>query len=77
MKMGSADPQQQAKMDAMRAQIEAMKQQGGPQAAMADRILAQMGGGSNDVTSNSSGFSGAPVPDSVFAIPADYRKVDK
>jgi hypothetical protein len=77
MKMGSADPQQQARMDAARAQIEAMKKQGGPGAAMADQMLAKMGGGSNDVVSDSSGFSGAPVPDSVFAVPADYRKVDK
>lgn len=77
MKMGSADPQQQARLDAARAQIEAMKKQGGPQAAMADKILAQMGGGSNDVTNESSGFSGASVSDSVFAIPADYQKVDK
>jgi hypothetical protein len=77
MKIGTADPQQQAKMDAARAQIEALKKQGGPQAAMADQMLARMGGGSNDVVSDSSGFSGAPVPDSVFAIPADYRKADR
>ena len=77
MKMGTADPQQQAKMDAARAQIVAMKKQGGPQAAMADQILARMGGASNDVTNESSGFSAAPVPDSAFAIPPDYQKVDK
>lgn len=77
MKMGSADPQQQAKLEAARAQIEAMKKQGGPQAAMADQILAKMGNGSNEFVSDSTGFSGAPVPDSVFAIPSDYQKVDK
>jgi hypothetical protein len=77
MKMGSADPQQQAKMEQMRAQMEAMKKQGGPQAAMADQMLAKMGTGSNDVTNESSGFSGSPVSDSVFAIPAGYQKVDR
>jgi hypothetical protein len=77
MKMGSADPQQQARLDAARAQIEAMKKQGGPQAAMADQLLARMGGGSNDITNESSGFSGASVPDAVFAVPVDYKKVDK
>jgi hypothetical protein len=75
--MGSADPQQQAKMEQMRAQMEAMKKQGGPQAAMADQMLAKMGTGSNDVTNESSGFSGSPVSDSVFAIPAGYQKVDR
>lgn len=77
MKMGGANPQQQAQMDQARARMEEMKKQGGPQAAMADQMLARMGGGSNDMTSESSGFSGSPVPDSVFAIPSDYRKVDK
>jgi hypothetical protein len=77
MKMGSANPQQQAQMDQARARIEEMKKQGGPQAAMADQMLARMGGGSSDITSESSGFSASPVPDSVFAIPADYQKVDK
>jgi hypothetical protein len=77
MKMGSANPQQQAQMDQARARIEEMKKQGGPQAAMADQMLARMGGGSSDITTESSGFSASPVPDSVFAIPADYQKVDK
>jgi len=77
VKMGSANPQQQAQMDQARARIEEMKKQGGPQAAMADQMLAKMGGASSDVTNQSSGFSASPVPDSVFAIPADYQKVDK
>jgi Domain of unknown function (DUF4412) len=77
MKMGGANPQQQAQMDQARARIEEMKKQGGPQAAMADQMLARMGGGSSDITNESSGFSASPVPDSVFAIPADYQKVDK
>jgi hypothetical protein len=77
MKMGSSNPQQQAQMDQARARIEEMKKQGGPQAAMADQMLARMGGSSSDITNESSGFSASPVPDSVFAIPADYQKVDK
>ena len=44
---------------------------------MADQMLARMGGGSSDITNESSGFSASPVPDSAFAIPADYQKVDK
>jgi hypothetical protein len=77
MKMGGANPQQQAQMDQARARIEEMKKQGGPQAAMADQMLAKMGGSSSDITNESSGFSASPVPDSVFAIPADYQKVDR
>jgi hypothetical protein len=79
MKMGgpNPNPQQQAQMDQARARFEEMKKQGGPQAAMADQMLARMGGGSSDVTSESSGFSASPVPDSVFAIPAGYQKVIK
>jgi hypothetical protein len=77
MKMGGANPQQQAQMDQARARIEEMKKQGGPQAAMADQMLAKMGGSSSDITNESSGFSASPVSDSVFAIPADYQKVDK
>jgi len=77
VKMGSANPQQQAQMDQARAKMEEMKKQGGPQAAMAEQMLARMGGASSDVTNESSGFSASPVSDSVFAIPADYQKVDK
>lgn len=73
----TANPQQQAQMEQARARLEEMKKQGGPQAAMADQLLARMGGGPNEVTSESSGFSASPVPDSVFEIPAGYRKVDK
>jgi hypothetical protein len=44
MKMGSANPQHQAQMDQARALFEEMKKQGRPQAAMADQMLARMGG---------------------------------
>jgi hypothetical protein len=77
VKMKGANEQQNAQMAQMRAQMEEMKKQGGPQAAMADKLLAQMGGSAPIVTSETSGFSASPVPDSVFAIPADYQKVDK
>lgn len=85
MKMQNGNPQQQAQMDQnmaqMRAKMEEMKKQGGQQAAMADQILARMGAASSgsafDSTSESTGFSTTPVPDSVFAIPADYRNVGK
>jgi Domain of unknown function (DUF4412) len=63
--------------DQMLAQIEEMKKQGGQQAAMADKLLAQMGGSGPGITSESSGFSASPVPDSVFAIPAGFQKVNK
>lgn len=63
--------------DQMLAQIEEMKKQGGQQAAMADKLLAQMGGSGPGITSESSGFSASPVPDAVFAIPAGYQKVAK
>jgi len=76
VKMGGANPQRQAQMEQARAQVEAMKKQGGAQAALADKMLAQMGGPS-EITNESSGFSTLPVSDSVFAIPPDYRKVDK
>jgi Domain of unknown function (DUF4412) len=70
--------QQQAQMERARAQIEAMQKQGGPQAAAAAQALARMGGmssgGGTEVTSESSAFSAAPVPDSVFAIPAGFQQ---
>jgi hypothetical protein len=82
MKMKSAQqtPEMEQKMAAMRTQMEAMKAQGGAQAAMADKVLAQMGGASSstfDATNESSGFSARPVPDSVFAIPAGYQQIAK
>lgn len=82
-KMGGAGapsmtPQQQAQMDKARAQMEAMQKQGGPQAAAAAQALARMGavsggGGGMEITMESSGFSAAPIPDSVFAVPTGYQ----
>jgi hypothetical protein len=66
------------------AQMEAMKKQGGPQAAAMEQAMARMGaargamgggGGSLfEMTMESSGFSTSSVPDSVFEIPAGYTK---
>jgi hypothetical protein len=68
-------------MDQMRARLEEMKKAGGPQAQAAEQALARMGGmrgaggGSLfELTTESTGFSAAPVPDSVFAIPTGYTK---
>jgi hypothetical protein len=83
--MKSGNEAQQAQMaqgmEQARARLEAMKKAGGPQAQAAEQALARMGGmggaggGSMfEITMESSGFSTAPVPDSVFAIPAGYTK---
>ena len=72
--------QAQQGMDKARAQLEAMRQQGGPQAAAAEQALARMGamtsgsGALFEVTVESSDFSTDGIPDSVFAIPAGYRQ---
>ena len=70
----------QQEMAKARAQMEAAVKQGGAQAAAAEQMLARMGamgggGGSLfEITTESSGFSTASIPDSVFAIPAGYSK---
>jgi len=83
MKTGGNPEQQAAMQQGMaqaRAQMEAMRKQGGKQAEMAEQALARMGamGGSGgslfEVTTESSGFSTAAITDSVFAIPAGYTK---
>jgi hypothetical protein len=78
-----SDAQSQQMQQAM-AQMEAMKKQGGPQAAAMEQAMARMGaargamgggGGSLfEMTMESSGFSTSSVPDSVFEIPAGYTK---
>jgi hypothetical protein len=79
---------QSAQMDQARARLEAMKAQGGPQAAMAEQVLKSMGGMAGgaapasasgagsliEMTVDSTGFSTNAIPDAVFAIPADYQK---
>ncbi len=78
----AASPQMSAQMEQARTKFEEMKKQGGQQAAMADQMLARMGGGAGggtlfEVTMESSGFSTSAIPDSVFAVPGDYKKVVK
>ncbi|HEV8146687.1 MAG TPA: hypothetical protein VGP79_09910 [Bryobacteraceae bacterium] len=69
--------QAQKGMEQARAQMEKMVKDGGPGAAMAKQQLERMnamggGGGGMEITTESSAFSTASIPDSVFAIPAGY-----
>jgi Domain of unknown function (DUF4412) len=79
----AGNEQMNAQMAQARARIEEMKKAGGQQAAMADQMLARMGGMGGgggalfEMTMESSGFSTSSIPDSVFAIPADYKLVTK
>ncbi len=77
----------QGGMDQARARLEAMKAQGGPQAAIAEQMLAKLGSGMPgaagkpssalvEITMDSSDFSAAPISDAVFAIPGDYQKIN-
>jgi TonB family protein len=64
-----------------RAQLEGQRNKGGPGASTAAQALARaesMGGDPFALMQNtleSSGFSTEPIPDSVFAIPAEYKLV--
>jgi hypothetical protein len=86
MKGAAGDPkaaQMQAQMDQMRAKMEEMQKQGGAQAAAAQQMMARMGamgGGSGsmfEMQMESSNFSTASIPESTFAIPAGFQKVDR
>ncbi|MGA2714465.1 MAG: hypothetical protein ABSG41_15265 [Bryobacteraceae bacterium] len=81
-------PDQMAKMKDAMARLQAMQSQGGPAAAAAQQALARMGaatgsapgsgagsGSLMEMTMESTDFSTGSIPDSVFAIPADYQKV--
>jgi hypothetical protein len=80
--MPQMTPEQMAQMQAAMARLQ---QQGGPQAAAAAQAMARLGGApggapaggaSNaliEVTMESTGFSTASIPDSVFSIPAGYQ----
>jgi hypothetical protein len=82
--MPKMTPEQMAQMQAAMARLQA---QGGPGAAQAQQAMARVqamqsgaGTGSSslmEMTMESTGFSIGSIPDSVFAIPADYRKVDQ
>lgn len=79
---------QMAQMQAAMAKLQEMQKQGGPQAAAAAQAMARMGGMANgapaggtsnaliEITMESTDFSTASIPDSVFAIPAGYQKID-
>jgi hypothetical protein len=78
----SAGGAQAAQMQKARAQLEAMIQQGGPGADAARQALARMpapgaGGALFEMTMESSDFSTSSIPDSAFAIPAGFQKVDR
>jgi hypothetical protein len=81
-------PEQQAKMQAARAQMEAMSKQGGAQAAAAQQAMAAMaamgrgpataGGAASaliELTIDNTGFSTEAVPDSEFVVPSDYKQI--
>ena len=89
---GPAMPQisdaQMAQLAQARAKLEEMAKSGGPAAAFAQQQLARMPGGAPaaggnsapglmmEMTMDSSDFSTSSVPDSVFAVPADYKKAN-
>ncbi len=84
---GSGQSEQQAEqmqqaMAQARARLEEMAKQGGQQGQMAQQALARMGaapggGAMMEMSMESSHFSTASIPDSAFAIPADYRETKK
>jgi hypothetical protein len=79
-----ATPAQATKIREAMSELDATVQKGGPEAETAARSLAIMNavvaperrlddsGALFEITLQSSGFSGQPIPDSVFAIPAGY-----
>jgi hypothetical protein len=78
----SVSPDRQAQMDAARARLEAMVQQGGPGAAQAKQALATMGGasaggGGMEITMEGGNYSTAAIPGSTFAIPAGFTPAEK
>ena len=83
MQQAQSDPRMAQAM----AQLEAMKKQGGAQAAAAEQAMARMGamrgmagagagggGALMEVTTESGDFSTSSIPDDVFSIPASYQK---
>jgi len=72
--------QAQAGLAQARARLEEMAKQGGQQGEMAKQALARMPGGAGagapffETTMESSGFSAAEIPDSIFAIPAGFTQ---
>jgi Domain of unknown function (DUF4412) len=82
---GGLTPSQAGQLQAAQAQamaqLEALRKQGGAQGKAAEDMLARMGGRSGagggalfEMTMESTDFSTAAIPDSVFAMPAGYQK---
>lgn len=77
--------QSDPRMAQARAKLEEMAKAGGPGADMAKQQLARMqpaggasgGPGGTDVTMESTGFSTASIPDSVFTIPVGFTQSKK
>lgn len=81
--MPAMNDAQNAQMAQARARLQAMIDQGGPQADAARQALARLPGGGGgapggaplfETTMDSSGFSSASIPDAVFAIPAGFTQ---
>jgi hypothetical protein len=85
MKMGGGNDAQQAQMQQgmaqARARLEEMKSQGKLTPQMEEALkrmnAASSGGSMFETTMESSDFSASPIPDSVFAIPADYQQTQQ
>lgn len=89
--MPQMNAQQQAQMAAAMQRLQEMAKQGGPQAAAAQQAMSRMGGMANggaapasasgagaiiEMIIDSSDFSSASVPDSLFVIPAGYKETE-
>lgn len=81
--MSQMSAAQSAQMAEAMAKLQEMQKQGGPQAAAAAQAMGSMGamqsggnasGSLMEMTMESTGFSTASIPDSVFVIPAGYQK---
>jgi hypothetical protein len=70
--------QRRAEIAQARAQMEAMVKKGGPGTEGMKQALARMtppaGDALSELVMESGAFSTAPIPDSIFAIPAGFRK---
>ncbi len=85
--MPQMTPAQQAQMQAAMAKMQEMAKQGGPAGAAAQQAMQSMGGMARggaaagvgglliEMTIDTSGYSGANVPESVFAVPDGYKQV--
>jgi hypothetical protein len=86
VKMGAAGneaqmAQMQDGMAKARAQLEDMKRQGKLPPQMEEQLkrmtAASQGGSMFETTMESSNFSSSAIPDSVFAVPADYQQTER